>query len=238
LSEIFGWKYPIANSPVYYWEKELNLREKYNHIIRERSGKNIYDKTIKDFIVGLLDTHNKNQIQELCLTKFNISVRDSVIYRLGSPQPILKDQSYTQDPIYQFIEKHLDQYIDAELCHLINIKFDAELTPDRLTTMRFRWGLYRGGLQPEQTLRRLSEDSIYGIEFREFLRVNYMKYSDTELAELCILHKITNGQMPFDMTFVDFIKKQRVVFYGFLRDGEKKEPWHIGPDGKEYFWDN
>jgi hypothetical protein len=238
LSEIFGWKYPIANSQVYYWEKELDLRTKYNNIVRERSGKNIYDKTIKDFIVGLLDTHNKNEIQELCLQKFNVLVGDSSIYRLGSPKPILKDKSYTENPIYLFIQENLDKYVDSELTQLINLKFDADLSADRLTTMRFNWGLYRGGLQPEHTLKRLNEDSIYGIEFREFLRVNYMKYSDRELAELCILHKITNGQMPFDMSFVDFIKKQRLSFYGLLRDGEKKEPWHIRADGTEVFWDN
>lgn len=229
ISKIFNWKYPIDNSPVYYWEKEFSLRDKYSDIVLERSGRVVYDKAIKDYIVGLLDNYNKNQIQELCLKKFNVLVGDRSIYRLGSPQPILKDQSYTENPIYQFIKDNLDKYVDVELCHLINTKFDAELTADRLTTMRFRWGLYRGNLKPEQTLKRLGEDSIYGIEFREFLRVNYLQYTDEQLAELCIMHKITNGQMPLDMSFVDFIKKQRLVFYGFLRDGEKNSRGSLDP---------
>lgn len=237
LSEIFNWKYPIANSPVYYWEKVLGLRDNYPDIVSERSGRALYSKDLKDFILGLLDTHNKNEIQALCLQKFGVEVGDRSIYRLGSPKPILKDKSYLENPIYQFIQSNLDKYVDTELCHLVNIKFDAELTADRLTTMRFRWGLYRGGLKPEKGLKRRNEDSVYGIEFREFLRVNYMKYSDKELAELCVSNKITNGYMPYDSSFEDFIRKQRLVFYGFLRDGEKREPWIIRPDGTEYFKD-
>jgi hypothetical protein len=237
LSKFFKWKYPIANSPVYYWEKELNLRNKYPDIIKNRSKRNIYNQDIKKYISQLLKTHNKEQIKKACLDKFGILVGDKLIYSIGSPKTMLKNKE--NNPVYQFIKKNINRYVDSELCDLINQQFDAGLSVDRLTTMRFNWGLYRGKIKPNKTLKRKDEDSIYGIEFKEFLKQNYLKYSDKELGDLCVLYKITNGYAPWNQqSWEDFIKERRVKYYGLLRDNEEEEPWFVDADGTRYFYNS
>lgn len=240
LTEEFGWKTNtklkegLASSVVYEWEKKLGIRDKYPEIVQKRFSRQIYTAEMREFISELLDTHTNKQIKALFLEKFNMELGKEVIRKLGGGLP----EGNKNDPIIQFIKDNLGLYYDVELCALVNLKFNMELSTERFTTFRFKNNIYRGGLKPEVQLKRKDSEYPYGIEFKEFLRTNYLQYTDEELAVMVIEAKIISGYDPMSAirhnitSFVNLIKEARLVQYGFLRDNEEAVPsgyhWQTG----------
>ena len=232
LTQEFDWK-PGGNS-VYFWEKELDLRNKYPEIINDRMP-NKFTEEEKDFVRSMLDTKTFNEIYECFMTKYEKTISRQTVDRLGGCISSVQENKYKE--IYDFIRVNLNNYCDSELCNLINIKFDLELSRETFITLRFNQEIYRCNIIPKNKLKRKDSTKIYcDVEIKEFLRENYLNYTDEELAV-----KALEGKL-FDVACFEVwpdiilgIKTLRLKDYGFVRENETPIPLFVDSNGKNIY---
>ena len=246
LTAEFGWKPNMkmtkereGSTSVYEWEKKLGIRNKYPDIVEKRIGnKSNYSAEMKDFIRERLDRNTSQEIQDQFLEKFEMEVPRHVIYRLGGPVPMISDKQAENKEMYDFVRANLRKYYDWELCVMVNLKFDMLLSIERFLTLRFKKGIYRGGLKPEKTLSRKEADIYGGPEYKYFLKENYKLFTDKELAVMMLDEKLSgDSYMHYRIqdakhSIVEFVRRSRLRDFGFLKDGEEAIPsgkhWQTG----------